>query len=107
MQEALSLRFAGTVRQITAAARSMGWVTPSFRSPPGVAGAQRTLRRRPDGSYAVAVALRNRPWPAVLADMIEGVVIANGLGGIEGERCREVLWLALLGTDVTPAPAAA
>ena len=85
----------------------MGWVAPSFRSPPGVAGAQRTLRRRPDGSYVVAVALRDRPWPAVVADMIEGVVIANGLRGLAAERCREVLWLALSGRDATPAPAAA
>jgi len=105
VQEALSLRFAETVRTVTAAARPSGWVTPSFRSPPGVAGAQRTLRRRPDGSTVVAVALRQRPWPAVLADMIEGVVVANGLSGLDAERCREVLWHALLVDEHRPAAA--
>jgi len=96
VQEALSLRFAETVRTVTAAARPSGWVTPSFRSPPGVAGAQRTLRRRPDGSTVVAVALRQRPWPAVLADMIEGVVVINRLAPPEADAARSALWRTML-----------
>ncbi len=92
MPEALSLRFAETVRRIAGVGRRAGWVVPSFRSPPGVAGVSRTLRRRPDGSVVVAVALRDRPWTTVLADMIEGVVVANRLGGVEAERCRALLW---------------
>ena len=34
-------------------------------------GVDRTLRRR-GGGAVVSVRLRGRPWPAVLADMIEG-----------------------------------
>lgn len=101
----MSLHFAETVRHLAAASRRMGWVMPSFRSPPGVAGAQRTLRRRPDGSFVVAVALRNRPWPAVLADMIDGVAVANGLTGPQGEQCRA--WLGAAVADDQPTTVAA
>jgi hypothetical protein len=31
----------------------------------------------------------------VLADMIEGVVVANGLEGRRAERCRSALWAAV------------
>lgn len=60
------------------------------------------MRRRPDGSVVVAVALRERPWPAVLADMIEGVVVANGLVAAEAERCRSLLWRTV--SDDHPMP---
>lgn len=53
------------------------------------------MRRRSDGTVTVAVQLRGRPWPAVLSDVIEGVVVANRLSGVEAERCRAVLWQAL------------
>ena len=49
---------------------------PTFRSPPGISDVQRSIRRR-GGSATVAVVLRGRPWGAVLADMIEGIVAAN------------------------------
>lgn len=92
MEAARSLRFAEAVRRLAAASRTPGWSVPTFRSPPGVAGAQRTLRRRPDGSLVVAVNLRDRPWAAVLGDLIEGVVVANGLRGPDADRCRSLLW---------------
>ena len=96
MEEARSLRFAEAVRRISVATRATGWTLPSFRSPPGVEGSLRTIRRRMDGSYAVAVALHGRPWPAVQADLIEGVVVANSLLNAEADRCRETLWRYLL-----------
>jgi len=40
----------------------------------------------------VAVSLRDRPWPAVLADMVEGVIVTNGLVGPEADQCRAALW---------------
>ena len=40
----------------------------------------------------VAVALRARPWPAVLADMIDGVIVANELTGVEADQIRSALW---------------
>jgi hypothetical protein len=38
------------------------------------------------------VALRDRPWPAVVADMVEGVVAANRLAGVRADRVRAGLW---------------
>lgn len=104
MEAARSLRFAEAVRSIGTVARSPGWALPTFRSPPGVQGAQRTLRRRDDGSLVVAVNLHGRPWPAVLGDLIEGVVVANALAGPEADRCRSMLWEGLV--DDVPAVAA-
>ncbi len=69
-------------------------MVPGFRSPPRIADAHRTIRRR--GSVpSVAVRLRGRPWSAVLADMIEGVVVANELSGMRADRVRAALWLAV------------
>lgn len=72
--------------------RSMGLLVPAFRSPPRIVGLTRTMRRRNDGSVSVAVAFKNRPWPAVLADMIEGIVAANELKGPVAARARDDLW---------------
>jgi len=93
--EATSLRFASAVRSLGLAARGQDVVLPGFRSPPRADDADRTLRWRPDGSAVVAVRLKERPWTAVLADMIEGVVVANGLEGRRAERCRGALWAAV------------
>jgi hypothetical protein len=54
-------------------------------------GVDRTLRRRGDGAI-VSVRLRGRPWVAVLADMIEGVVVANRLAPPDSDRLRSDLW---------------
>jgi hypothetical protein len=43
----------------------------------------------------VAIQLKGRPWSAVVADMIEGVVAANGLAGAKADRARAALWLAV------------
>ncbi|MEM9466584.1 MAG: hypothetical protein AAGA90_14515 [Actinomycetota bacterium] len=67
---------------------------PGFRSPPGLPDVCRTLRFR-RGVPTVAVALKGRPWSAVVADMIEGVVAANGLRGAKADRARAALWLAV------------
>ena len=92
--QATSLRFAAAVRALGRASRAHGLVAPGFRSPPRVE-ADRSLRWRPDGSAVVAVRLRERPWSAVLADMVEGVVVANGLEGRRADRCRRALWQAV------------
>lgn len=94
--ESTSLRFATTVRTLAAAARSRGLAVPGFRSPPRVVGADRTIRRHPDGSCTVAVAMRGRPFQAVTADLIEGVVVANDLSGAEATRVRTFLWEAVV-----------
>ena len=92
--QATSLRFAAAARSLGQAARLRGLVVPGFRSPPGIDGVHRTLRRR-QGVPSVAVCLRGRPWSAVLADMIEGVVVANGLTGVKADRARAALWPAV------------
>ena len=91
--QATSLRFASAARTLGQAARLRDLVVPSFRSPPGLE-VHRTIRRRA-GVPTVAVRLRGRPWGAVLADMVEGVVVANGLSGARADHARAALWLAV------------
>jgi hypothetical protein len=93
--EATSLHFAAAARTIGEAARRRGLSVPSFRSPPRLPGAERTIRRGGGGAPTVAVRYRRRPWNAVLADLIEGVVVANGLPGSRADDCRTQLWRAL------------
>jgi hypothetical protein len=95
--EATSLRFAAAARLIGDTARARGLTAPAFASPPRVPGAQRTLRRRRGGHVTVAVQLRGRPWAAVLADMIDGVVAVNGLRGLPADALRRALWAAVEG----------
>jgi hypothetical protein len=93
--EPTSLRFARIARSLTQAARLHGVRSPTFRSPPRRGGLNRTIQRRGDGGATVAVVLRGRPWPAVVADMIEGVVTHNGLTGARADRLRTALWAAV------------
>lgn len=55
---------------------------------------------------AVAVQLNGRPFVAVVADMIDGVVAANRLDGPAADQARRVLWVAVataVGSEVTDA----
>ncbi|MCY3952484.1 MAG: hypothetical protein OXG55_07110 [bacterium] len=104
MSERHVWRFAEAGRCLAAAATLMELDVPAFRTPPRVAGLDRTIRRGPDGSALVSVRSRGRRWPAVLADMIEGVVAANGLDPPEAARVRDELWQA---TEDIDAPATA
>ena len=90
-----SLRFADAVRVLAVEARSLGLDVPGFRSPPRIAGVDRSLRRRPGASPAVAVRLVGRPFDAVLDDMVEGIVVANGLAGPAAARARRQLRAAV------------
>src|SRR5690349_1878105 len=90
--QATSLQFASAVRAFAATARDRGLDVPSFRSPPRVSGVDRTMRRRPDGGVTISVRLRDRPWPAVLADMIDGLIVANRLDGFEAAGARAAMW---------------
>lgn len=94
--ESSSLRFAATVRTLGGAARARGLVVPGFRSPPKLGGAERTLHRRADGQATVAVVIKGRPYQAVTADLIEGIVVVNGLSGAEATRVRTHLWEAVV-----------
>lgn len=96
--EATSLQFATAARALATAARARDLVVPGFRSPPRLADAERSLRRWPGGA-TVAVRLHGRPFVAVLADMIEGVLVANRLDGTQATRVRTVLWDAVARPD--------
>lgn len=82
-------------RCVLAEARRHGFVAPGFRSPPRLAGADRTLRRYADGSGLVSVRFRHRPAADVLADMVDGVLVVNGITGADAARWRAVLLGAL------------
>ncbi len=101
MLQSSSLRFARSVQVLGAAARSLGLVVPGFRSPPRMVGVQRSIKRWPGGS-TVAVVVRGRPWAAVQADLIEGVIAANSLTSPAADRARAELWAAL--EPAAPAP---
>ena len=60
------------------------------------------MRRHRNG-VVVAVQLKGRPWPAVVGDMIEGVVVANQLQHPHADRLRNELW-AVVGTPVVDSP---
>jgi hypothetical protein len=102
MQPASTLEFASAARTLGREARRRRLVAPNFRCPPRLVGVDRSIRRRPDGAV-VSVRLRGRPWVAVLADMIEGIVVANGLGPPQADRLRAELWAAA-GPALAPAP---
>ncbi|HEY5662586.1 MAG TPA: hypothetical protein VIS05_00980 [Ilumatobacter sp.] len=91
---ATTVDFAAAARTLTREARRRGLIGPSFRCPPRLVGADRTIRRRSDGAV-VSVRLRGRPWAAVQADMIEGVVAANQLAPPQSDRLRAELWAEL------------
>jgi hypothetical protein len=104
--ESSAVRFATTARVLANVTRSLGLAAPGFRSPPRIEGADRTLLG--SGSDAVvSVRLRDRPWPAVAADMVEGVVVANGVTGTAAGRLRAALWVALDEVSLATAPAPA
>ena len=88
---ASAVEFATAARNLAREARRRGLVGPSFRCPPRLVGVDRTIRRHGDGAI-VSVRLRGRPWAAVLADMIEGVVVANRLQPPHADRLRSDLW---------------
>ena len=73
-------------------------------------GVDRTVRRRENGGV-VAVALRDRPFVAVLGDMIEGVIVVNRLVAPVADQVRTALWAILsirgfISTDFTTATSA-
>ncbi len=94
MKPGNAIEFAQAARTLTNEARRRGLIGPSYRCPPRIVGVDRSLRRHADGAV-VAVKLRGRPFVAVLADMIEGVVVANKLDAPKAFRLRSELWEAL------------
>lgn len=86
-----TVEFASAARLLSAAARRSGLVAPGFRTPPRIVGVDRTIRRHPAGA-TVSVRVRGRPWPAIAADMIDGIVVTNRLDARRANRLRADLW---------------
>jgi hypothetical protein len=104
MEAATTVEFASAARALTREARRRGLVGPSFRCPPRLVGIDRSIRRRPDGAV-VSIRLKGRPRSAVIADMIEGVVVANGLHPPQADRLRSELWAVMEAVDARSAAA--
>ncbi len=104
MESATTVEFAAAARLLTREARRRGLVGPSFRCPPRLVGVDRSIRRRAEGAV-VSIRLKNRPRPAVIADMIEGVVVANALEPPRADRLRAELWAAVESADIRSAAA--
>jgi hypothetical protein len=83
-------RFCAVARLLADEARRRGLAPPGFRSPPKLPDAPRTIRRQ-GASTGVAVRRAGRPADEVIADMVEGVLVANRVSGAEAERWRAEL----------------
>jgi hypothetical protein len=105
-----AMQFALASRAIAREVASRGLLSPTFRCPPRLTGADRTLRRRPDGSVVIAIRVTGRPFPSVLHDMIDGVMAAQPTISDDPTSLRRGLWLALANAgvvDFEPTAAAA
>jgi 3-hydroxyacyl-CoA dehydrogenase len=61
------------------------------------------VRRAADGTATIAVAVKGRPYQAVVADLIEGIVVVNDLDGFEATRLRTALWEEIVATHADAA----
>lgn len=95
METAPSPAFWELARQVRAEAGRHGLVAPGFRSPPRLPGATRTIRRYPGGAALVSVERRGRATSAVVTDMVEGLLVANGITGPAAQGWRDRLGAAL------------
>ncbi|MCY4069178.1 MAG: hypothetical protein OXE79_08775 [Acidimicrobiaceae bacterium] len=100
-----SLDYGIAARSLARAARLRGLLAPVYASPPSRPDLDRSIRRR-NGSPVVSIRLRGRPRAAVLADMIEGIVVSNSLEAPRADLVRSALWLAVDGApdDAEQAP---
>ena len=105
MESERTPRFWELARAVVGEARRHGLAVPGFRSPPRLPGVVRTVRRTPGGGM-VAVAWRGRSPAEVVADMVDGVVLVNGLKGPEAAACRQMLWAGLAPVGRAPADGA-
>jgi hypothetical protein len=91
-----ALDFAEMSRHLAGEARRHGLVAPGFRSPPRLQGVTRSVRRYQDGQWLVSVRCRGRSAADVAADMVDGVLVANGLEGTAAGGWRITLRAACL-----------
>ncbi|MBO58837.1 MAG: hypothetical protein VX797_08355 [Actinomycetota bacterium] len=90
-REMTSFMFAETARIIGQVARKHNLAVPTFRSPPRIEEVHRSIRRGNDFSV-VSVSFNDRPYNAVISDMIEGVLVANSLDKNDSDFYRALMW---------------
>jgi hypothetical protein len=93
-----------TARALAAAARELGLNVPSFQSPPRSGQIDRSIQRSGHGDCVVAVRVRGRPFAAVVADAIEGIVVCNQLDASAAGAVRDELWREIEGSHDAAAP---
>ncbi len=106
MEFSSTVDFAHAARALTRAAARRSLIAPSFRCPPRLVGVDRSIRRRSGSGGAdpvVSVRVRGRPREAVIADMIEGIVVSNGLGPPDADRVRNELWGVIAAAELRAA----
>jgi len=90
--------FVAVAHAVGAVAAAHGLLVPSFRCPPRTPGVDRAITRWPGGAR-VSVRRTEVATPEVVESMVEGVVVANGLGGAAAKalrpRLRAAAWSAL------------
>jgi len=105
--ESNALHFTTAAKVLGSACRRVGLKAPGYRSPPRHAGVDRTIRRSvtPGTSEAavIAVRVRGRPWAAVVADMVDGAVVANDLDPVAADALRRTLWDAVAAANLVAA----
>jgi len=126
MRATLTTLFTDAARVLADATHGLGLVVPGFRTPPRIVGVDRTIRRsvgsgnmstgdevttdqvssgvsaqRKATGGVVAVRLRDRPFTAVISDMIEGVIVLNRLAPPEADHARSALWAVMLQFTMT------
>jgi hypothetical protein len=93
------VRFAAAARRLGDEARRRGLVVPGFRSPPRLAGCQRSIRLRSDGAMVVAVRVHGRALDEVVTDMVDGILAANRTAPGDMAAHRAALLGAVLGEE--------
>lgn len=98
MDELSGPGFLAVARAVSTVAAAHGLLVPSFRCPPRTPGVDRAVTRWPSGAR-VSVRRASVPTPSVVEAMVEGVVVANRLGGAAATalrpRLRSAAWVAL------------
>ena len=84
--------FKNVAEKIQSGADSLGLTAPYFKTPPGISGHTRTLKRTDDEQWIVSVEIKERLTSVVIADMIEGVCAANSLDEKLAGEIRSHLW---------------
>mgnify|MGYP001187986673 FL=1 len=98
IESAPSVRFSIVAKVITQVGARCGIEVPGFKSPPRSADLDRTVRRQSSGSV-VAVRIRDRPFEAVIADMIEGVILCNDVPIGKAGKLRNIMWSAVMQSE--------